>query len=163
MNSREERERLKEEYKAHYRSIRETRQKLAESERMAKIASALERMNAEHLLETFDTMLRKVREKIEVAEARLEMAMDSRRENDDPDEVQLAGDQADLDETERRRKASEAVKQMRAEMGTLQDEIDNKIQLLETNKTIGRKPEKKSIPDKPAGSKTLGRAKTTEH
>jgi replicative superfamily II helicase len=51
MTSQEERDRLKEEYKAHYRSIQDTRKKPAESERVAKIAKTLRDMNADHLLE----------------------------------------------------------------------------------------------------------------
>lgn len=116
--SQEERERLKEEYKAHYRSIQETKRKLAESERMAKIARTLQDMNADHLLEGMDSVLKTVREKIEIAESKLEMAMESR--NGPVDSA-----------------PAETIRHIKTEMGLLQDELDAQVDAIETKKTLG--------------------------
>lgn len=121
MTSQDERERLKEEYKAHYRSIQETRKKLAESERVANIARTLRDMNADHLFESMDSVLRTVREKIEIAEVKLEMAMNER-------------DSQDQTEAE---SPKELVKRIRMDMGLLQDEMEATVRDIKANKTIG--------------------------
>lgn len=121
MTSQDERDRLKQEYKAHYRSIQETRKKLAESERVAKIARTLRDMNADHLLESMDSVLRTVREKIELAEVKLEMAMNER-------------DTQEQAETE---SPKEVVKRIRMDMGLLQDEMEATVREIKANKTIG--------------------------
>jgi len=121
MTSQDERDRLKEEYKAHYRSIQETRKKLAESERVAKIARTLRDMNADHLLESMDSVLRTVREKIEIAEVKLEMAMNER---DSQEQVDAES-------------PKEVVKRIRMDMGLLQDEMEATVRDIKANKTIG--------------------------
>lgn len=129
MGSKEDRERLKEEYKDHYRAIRDARKRVAESEKMAKITSALENMNADKLMESFDHMMHKVREKIEIAEAKLDMAMDSRKEQRLDDA---------FDELERKRKTSEILHKMRSEMGLMQTEMDEQLkQMHDSEKTLG--------------------------
>jgi hypothetical protein len=120
-SAQEERDRLKEEYKAHYRSIQQTKRTLAESERMAKIGRTLQDMNADHLLEGMDTVLRTVREKIELAEAKLEMAMEGRAEPTDAT-------------------PAETLQRVKAEIGLLQDELDAQVQSMHTRKTLGPKP-----------------------
>jgi hypothetical protein len=122
MTSQEERDRLKEEYKAHYRSIQDTRKKLAESERVAKIAKTLRDMNADHLLESMDTVLRTVREKIEIAEVKLDMAMQAR---DDQDIEEISPQQT--------------VKRIRHDMGMLQDEMEQTVKAIKADKTLGPK------------------------
>jgi hypothetical protein len=122
MTSQEERDRLKEEYKAHYRSIQDTRKKLAESERVAKIAKALRDMNADHLLESMDTVLRTVREKIEIAEVSLDMAIQAR-------------DAQDREETS----PKDTVNRIKADMGLLQDEMDRTVKAIKADKTLGPK------------------------
>ncbi len=121
MTSQDERDRLKEEYKSHYRSIQETRKKLAESERVAKIARTLRDMNADHLLESMDSVLRTVREKIELAEVKLEMAMNER----------------DSQEQQEEESPKEVVKRIRMDMGLLQDEMEATVREIKANKTIG--------------------------
>lgn len=130
MGSQEDRERLKEEYKEHYRAIRELRKKAAESERMAKITTALENVNADQIMESFDNVLNKVREKIELAEAKLEMAIDSHL-NDHHDE--------ELKEIENKRKAQETIQKFKSEMKGLDNILDEKVQEIEKmEKTLGR-------------------------
>lgn len=130
MTSQEERERLKEEYKAHYRSIQQTRKKLAESERVAKIAKTLRDMNADHLLESMDTVLRTVREKIEIAEVKLDMAMQAR---DAQDLEESTGEEAP------RESPQETVRRIKADMGLLQDEMERTVKAIKANKTLGPK------------------------
>jgi hypothetical protein len=150
MGSQEDRERLKEEYKEHYRAIRELRKKAAESERMAKITSALENVNAEQIMESFDNVLNKVREKIEIAEAKLEMAIDSRL-NDHHDE--------ELREIENKRKAQETIQKFKSEMSGLNNVLEEKVQEIEKfEKTLGRstKPDKEHHDEKSTVKKSLG-------
>lgn len=155
MGSVEDRERLKEEYKEHYRSIRELRKKAEESERMAKIASTLDKMNAGAILETFDNALQKVREKIELAEAKLEMALDSRK-SDQTD--------AELESELQKRKAAETISRIKSEMGNLHSEIDDKVaQLQLKDKTLGPVGKPASQPnDIPPVNKSLGPARKTK-
>lgn len=130
MGSQEDRERLKEEYKEYYRAIRELRKKAAESKRMAKITTALENVNADQIMESFDNVLNKVREKIELAEAKLEMAIDSHL-NDHHDE--------ELKEIENKRKAQETIQKFKSEMKGLDNILDEKVQEIENmEKTLGR-------------------------
>ncbi len=145
MGSAEERERLKEEYKAHYRQILQTKQKLAESERMAKIAGTLRSMNADHLLEGMDHMLQTVREKIAMAEAKLEVAME-RHEAPEPDPAA------------ERMQAKATLDQLKMEMGMLETELETKARALATDKTLGPS-ERITQPDPTpvARPKTLGR------
>lgn len=151
MGSQEDRERLKEEYKEHFRAIRDIRKKAAESERMAKITAALENVNADQIMESFDNVLHKVREKIEIAEAKLDMAIDSRL-NDHHDD--------DLREIEEKRKAQETINRFKAEMGGLNNVLEEKVQEIEKiEKTLGRsnktqnepQPEEKTIIKKSLG------------
>jgi hypothetical protein len=130
MTSQEERDRLKEEYKAHYRSIQQTRKKLAESERVAKIAKTLRDMNADHLLESMDTVLRTVREKIEIAEVKLDMAMQAR---DAQDLEESTGEEIP------RESPQETVRRIKADMGLLQDEMERTVKAIKANKTLGPK------------------------
>jgi phage shock protein A len=121
MGSVEDRQRLKEEYKEHYRAVRELRKKAAEVERTSSIRSALNNMNTDSLMDTFDEMLHKVREKIDLAEARLEVMLESREEG-----VSVA-DQAKIDDFERKEKARETLSKIRMEMGLLHSELDEQI------------------------------------
>lgn len=150
MGSQEDRERLKEEYKEHFRAIRDLKKKAAESERMARITSALNNVNTQSLMESFDQALHKVRETIEVAEAKIEMAIESRLEDHGDEE---------LKEIEQRRKAQETLRNLKSEMGTLENHLDAKTEEIKhTTKTLG--PQSKQVADDvPSGpnvSKSIG-------
>lgn len=132
MGSVEDREKLKEEYKEHYRAIKDLRKKAAESERMAKIARTLEDMNADHLLDAADAALHRVREKIELAEAKLDMIIHHR------DSAVKAADEQDLDEVLRKQKAAETIRNIREEMGTAaKQNTDTVTQAPSTEKSLG--------------------------
>ncbi|MEX0648216.1 MAG: hypothetical protein WD139_10550, partial [Balneolaceae bacterium] len=74
-NSEQERERLKEEYKEHYRKIRDAKEKLSRSRYVKNVSNAMQQMNADELLSSVDEFLGKVRNKMIHLEARLDVAM----------------------------------------------------------------------------------------
>lgn len=78
----EERERLKQEYEEHYRKIKEAKERLRQTEKKGKIAQALDNMNADELLGTVDEFLGKVKEKVNLTEAKLDFAMDNLDDED---------------------------------------------------------------------------------
>lgn len=135
-DSEKERERLKEEYKEHYRKIREAKEKVRRSGYVKNVNEALQKMNADELLNSVDEFLGKVRTKMAGLEARLDVAMDHLID-DQPDE-------AELDEQLRKEKARETLNQVKLEMGLLYSEIEEQANGLNVDKTIGKKPDEDS-------------------
>lgn len=131
-SNRKERERLKEEYKAHYRKIREIKQQGAGAKRTQNIASALKSMNQTELLNAFDDFLYSVKHKVASVEARLDLAMDSLGE-----EPENMVSQEEMDEELRKSKAKDTLRQVKMEMGLLYKEIENQASDIKVNKTIG--------------------------
>jgi len=136
--SEQERERLKEEYKDHYRKIRDTKEKLRRSKYVQNVNDALNQMNADELLSSVDHFLGNVRDKMSHIEARLDVAMEGFLEEHDQKEV--------LDEELRKEHARESLKQIKLEMGLLYSEIEEQAKELHIDKTVGRgkKPDPKS-------------------
>lgn len=128
-NSEQERERLKEEYKEHYRKIRDTKEKLRRSKYVRNVNEALHQMNADELLESIDEFLGKVRTKMSMIEARLDVAMEAMLEETD--------DMAELDEELKKENARESLKKIKTEMGLLYREIEKQAEELHAEKTIG--------------------------
>ncbi|TVQ13229.1 MAG: hypothetical protein EA364_07050 [Balneolaceae bacterium] len=128
MDSKEERERLKEEYKAHYRQVLEARKRIEDIKRKQRIVDALDKMNAGGILESMENMLHKIREKVAVTEARLEVASEK-------EEHTLSAEDETFIEKHR---ARETLNQMKLEMGLLQNEIDDQVRQLQSDKTVGR-------------------------
>ncbi|GAA5522978.1 hypothetical protein LQ318_14215 [Aliifodinibius salicampi] len=141
-DSREERERLKEEYKAHYRKMRETKERMSRQQKTVKIAEALRDMDKSQMLEAFDDFLFSVKHKIASAEARLDMAMQDLGVEGKSMETQ------ELDEQLDRAKAKETLKQLKMEMGMLYKEIEDQAGSIEVEKTIGPSSELSSKSDK---------------
>lgn len=141
-DSREERERLKEEYKAHYRKMRETKERISRQQKTVKIAEALRDMDKSQMLEAFDDFLFSVKHKIASAEARLDMAMQDLGVEGKSMETQ------ELDEQLDRAKAKETLKQLKMEMGMLYKEIEDQAGSIEVEKTIGPGSELSSKSDK---------------
>lgn len=133
----EDRERLKEEYKDHYRRIKEARERLKRAEQKGKISQAVSNMNTDGLLETMDEFLGKVRDKVTHVEARLEVAMDSLEDEDSTVSSKIKKEE--LDEELKRQKAKQTLKQVKAEMGMLYNEIEKHADEIRTEKTIGNK------------------------
>jgi len=130
-DSEKERERLKEEYKEHYRKIREAKEKVRRSGYVKNVNDALQKMNADELLTSVDEFLGKVRTKMVGLEARLDVAMDHLMD-EQPDE-------AELDEQMKKEKARETLSQIKLEMGLLYSEIEEQANGLNVDKTIGKK------------------------
>ena len=132
----EKREQLKEEYKKHYRKIKDAKERLARSQRSKKITDALNDMDTSQLTDTFDEFLYKVKSKIANVEARLDVAMDSLGESDND----VIAEQ-ERDEELKKTKAKETLRQAKIEMGLLYSEIEQQADSLEVKKTIGIQPE----------------------
>src|SRR6056297_1984681 len=111
-DSREDREKLKEEYKQHYRKIREVKERLARSQKTQNISDALKNMDTTQLTDTFDEFLYKVKSKIANVEARLDVAMDSLAMSEDD-----ALAEAERDEELKKERAKETLRQAKIEMG----------------------------------------------
>lgn len=140
-NSEQERERMKEEYKEHYRQIREAREKLRRSKYVRNVNEAMQKLNADELLHSVDDFLGSVRTKMSQFEARLDVAMDELMN----DEQQ----QAERDEEMKKVRARDTLKQIKQEMGLLYSEIEHQAEQLDVKKTVGKKDEKPSDDNTP--------------
>jgi len=140
-SSREERERLKEEYKEHYRSIRDAKEKLRSSSYAKKASHALNQMNADDLLESVDHFLGKVRYKMASMEARLDLAME---------DILSPEEEADAerDQQLRKEKARDSLKQIKREMGMLYDDLEQQAEQLQVKKTVGPQANPETRSDK---------------
>ncbi|MCW9707743.1 hypothetical protein [Fodinibius salsisoli] len=131
--SRNERKRLKEEYKAHYRKMREAKERLSRAKKTHNISKALKDMDKTQMLESFDSFLHSVKHKLASVEARLDVAMDDLSgEGPSPDV-----EKQELDEQMNRAKAKETLKQLKMEMGVLYKEIEQQADTIQVKKTIG--------------------------
>jgi len=131
MNSQEERERLKEQYKEHYRKMMDAKERLNRSRKTRNIADALHNMDKSDLFNTVDEFLHKLRSKLAHVEARLDVAMDDlTTKNEDV----ITPEQED---TMRKHRAEETLKQVKAEMGLLYSEIEQQAEDIRVKKTIG--------------------------
>ncbi|MFH5830854.1 hypothetical protein [Halalkalibaculum sp. DA384] len=132
--SRKQRERLKEEYKQHYRKMREAKEQLNRTRRKRNITEALRNMDTSELMDSFDNLLFTVKSKIASVEARLDVAMESLAE----DEKQHAGmSEQERDEEMQKTKARETLKQVKLEMGKLYNEIERQAGNMHVEKTVG--------------------------
>jgi len=138
-SSEQDRERLKEEYKEHYRKIRDAKEKLQRSKYVRNVNEAMHKMNADELLSSVDDFLGSVRNKMVSIEARLDVAMDQFLD-DHPDTEEQ-------DEELRKVKAHDTLKQIKQEMGMLYSEIENQAQNMKVEKTVGKKEDKEPEPD----------------
>lgn len=132
-DSRNERERLKEEYKAHYRKVREIKERASRAKRTQSITSALKNMDKTEMLKTFDDFLYSVKHKLASVEARLDLAMDNL-----VDENEGKISEEEMDEEMRKSKAKDTLRQVKLEMGLLYNEIEEQANNIKVNKTIGR-------------------------
>lgn len=127
MNS-SERERLKEEYKAHYRKMREDRERFNRTKKTQNITQALKNMDKSQMLESFDDFLYSMKHKLASVEARLDVAMEG-----------LSGSvkEQQLDEELTKENAKDTLRQVKMEMGLLYKEIERQAESIQVNKTIG--------------------------
>lgn len=139
--SRKERERLKEEYKEHYRKIKDIKEKGQRSGYIRNVNEALKNMNSSGLLSSADRYLDQVRAKMVMMEARLDVAMDQLL-NTDPaadDEETVA-----FEESLRKKRASETLNTIKRDIGLLYRELEEQANEYRAEKTIGRKTESSS-------------------
>lgn len=132
--SEQERERLKEEYKEHYRKIRDVKEKLRRSESVKNISNAVESMNTDHLMDSVDHFLDKVRHQVANFEARLDVAMENLTGSEKRDVSE-----AEMEEVHRKEKARETLKQVKIEMGMLYNELEKRAGDIHVEKTVGSK------------------------
>ncbi len=137
-----ERERLKQEYKAHYRKIKEAKERLKSTQKKGRITQALNDMNADELLGSVDEFLGKLRDKVNLSEAKLDIAMEN-IEKSNLSEPNRSSQQGEFEEEKQRLKAKDTLKQVKAEMGMLYSEIEKTADEIQTKKTIGTKKEDK--------------------
>ena len=176
----EERERIKEEEKAHLRQLRALKQQYREAQRKAGLLGALEGMVRPDLDDVHDEMVDKLtRQNIE-SEARFEVAMENAGLEDASGETAL--ERAAREEAERealrKTEADELVRQFKLEMGggepstapetsarTADDSVPTGA------KSIGRAsspdapespPSESTTPQAPTGSKSIGRPRSSE-
>lgn len=131
-SSREDRERLKEEYKEHYRKIRQAKQKLRSSEYAKKAGDAVRSMNADELLSSVDHFLGKLRYKMASIEAKLDVAME-----DMLGDEELKNEEMDLEEEMKKEKAKDTLRQIKMEMGMLYDDLEQQAEEMNVRKTVG--------------------------
>ena len=137
----QDRERLKEEYKEHYKRIKEAKQRLKQAEQKNRIAQAVKNMDANELMNSVDDFLGKVREKVAFTEAKLDLAMDDL--DSDPSASEAIREE-ERQETLRKEKAKQTLQQVKAEMGMLYSEIEKHADEIRAEKTIGTKKESDS-------------------
>lgn len=133
-SSREDRDRMKEEYKEHYRRIRDAKEKLRSSSYARKAGDAVRQMNADELLNSVDHFLGKLRYKMASIESKLDLAMDDILSNNEQQ-------QSDLDEEMKKEKAKETLRQIKQEMGMLYDDLEQQAEEMNVKKTIGPQPD----------------------
>ena len=129
-SSREDRDRMKEEYKDHYRRIRDAKEKLRSSTYAKKAGDAVRQMNADDLLNSVDNFLGKLRFKMASIESKLDVAMDDIISDDEQNK-------SDLDEEMKKEKAKETLRQIKQEMGMLYDDLQQQAEEMNVKKTVG--------------------------
>lgn len=131
-DSRSEREQLKKEYKAHYRKMRETKERLSRTRHSRNISQALKNMDKSQMLDSFDEFLFSVKDKLASVEARLDVIMESMTDEND-----TTMPEQELDEEMAKEKAKDTIRQVKMEMGLLYKEIERQADAIQVNKTIG--------------------------
>lgn len=129
----EEYRRLKETYKDHYRKINEMKKRLAGLRTRERIHSALNDMNKEDLMHSLDDAVLNLKEKVAMTEARLSVALEQLRGEDN----NQASTPIEDEESIRKEKARQTIETMKNSLGTLQAELEEKARNMKTIKTIG--------------------------
>lgn len=139
MDSKTQREQLKEEYKKHYRQMREAKEQLRRTQKSKNITTALKNMDTGELMDSFDSILFDIKSTVAHAEAKLDVAIESL-------EAKEATSGAEEGEViTNKQKAKETLRQLKNEMGLLYSEIEQQADSLQIEKTIGNPVE--SLPN----------------
>lgn len=135
-NNRNQREQLKEEYKKHYRKMREAKEQLRRTQKTRNITAALKNMDTSELMASFDSFLFEVKSTVAHAEAKLDVALESMEAKD----FSSPGENKE-DAVSNKQKAKETLRQLKNEMGILYSEIEQQAEAMNIEKTIGRTDE----------------------
>lgn len=128
--SEKERERLKEEYKDHFRKMKDAGEKIRRNRYIKNVNEALHQMDTSELLSSFDHFLGQVRSKMALIEARLDVAVEEILQTSELDE--------ELDAEMRKQKAKESLKKIKTDMGMLYRDIEKQAEEYKAEKTVGR-------------------------
>ena len=134
MHNQEERERLKEQYKQHYRKIRHAKQKLRRTKTNNQVTGALRQLNNTELMESMSDFINGVQDKVARVEARLEVALDSlmnENEQSYPKNESAAA-------TNREQRARETLRKVKNDMGMLYRDMEEQAEKLNVDKTVGQ-------------------------
>lgn len=121
-SSREERQRLKEEYKAHYRQLLEQKKKLVQQQRLSRLMQQARDMevSATPVLERVQQSLGSLQEQIAKAEARLEVYLDDKASSAaDTSNESDTKDREAAEEFSRKEAARDLIKNIRREMNEI--------------------------------------------
>lgn len=142
----DEYERLKQEYKDHFREINSLKKTFNETKRKNTFISALESMNTKPLMDSVDTVISSIKEKAAIVEAKLEIALDDLTSNPEAEmmkndfEMEREKARSTVDEIrkslhnlEEKSTGSEAVADKKSEFNS------NTVEEKEIKKTIGPK------------------------
>jgi len=158
----QERERLKQIYKDHYRQIREFKEQYQQQRRKISMMNALKDMDNNELMNTLNEFTDRIKSRIAQAEARLEVALeDMDSEQDMPEEqgqghaAQRQGSAKDADDELREEKARKNLKRIKQEMGELYNELEEQARNMNVEKTVGSSSNKSS-PDSDRTSNNEG-------
>ena len=169
MTPEEERERLKEEYKDHYRKVRDLKKKYREVKQEKSLRDTLRDIaDPANLMDNFDQALDVVKDKIAMAEERLSAALGFDDEVSELDydmeerrrmrEDRIAREQFEAEQ--KRKNARSTLDKIRMEMGIAQEEIEEKAgSAAASRKTIGNT--RKTSVDSDAQDKEPREAKKT--
>lgn len=131
-HNRKSREQLKKEYKQHYRKMRAAKERYRRTRKTRNIVDALKEMDSTELMESFDSFLFELQNKVTLTEAKLDVALETMEQDSS-----TAPEKPDVDEADRERKAKETLRQVKAEMGLLYSELEQQARQIDVNKTVG--------------------------
>jgi phage shock protein A len=143
-NNRKSREQLKEEYKQHFRKMQDAKEQYRRTRKSRNIIDALKDMDSTDLMESFDSFLFGVQDKVARVEARLDIALESIESDAAP-----YSEKPELDETGKHAKAKETLQQVKNDMGLLYNELEKQAKQIDVDKTVGTKNDSKQLKDKP--------------
>src|SRR5690625_5178370 len=144
-HNRKSREQLKEEYKQHFRKMRAAKERYRQTRKTRNIVDALKEMDSTDLMESFDSFLFELQNRVTRAEARLDVALETMELNSEGTAKQPETRNEDMAE---QTKAKETLQQVKAEMGLLYSELEQQARQINVNKTIGTQKKTQPLKDK---------------
>lgn len=130
-SNRKSRKQLKEEYKQHYRKMRTAKERYRRTRKTRNIVDALKEMDSTELMESFDSFLFELQNKVTLTEAKLDVALETMEQNPSTPAA------SETDEEMKREKAKETLQQAKADMGLLYSELEQQAREIDVNKTVG--------------------------